>query len=406
MAKTKKAFFIVFLASTFLSPGSTQAEIVPGASLYFAPSVGTYIVGDTFTVSLYVNTASQAVNAIEAKITFPPDKLQVVSPSTGKSVIGIWIGQPEYSNQTGTVHIQGAIPNPGLNVKEGLVSTITFRAKSAGQASIKISDSSKVLLNDGQGTDVLTDTSGAIIDLILPPPQGPVTVSATHPDQTKWYPSNAVTISWLDDDRVDAYSYILDENPLTVPDNVPEGSDGGVSFDNASDGLHYFHIKARRFGVWGGVTHYIVRIDNTPPADFKISIEPGLQTSQTRPIIEFNTTDQESGISFYEVKVIGLSASLDSTADQQPFFTESGSPYVPTLEPGKYKVIVRAHDVAGNVRDVESELLIYTPAFGFLGLITPNLLWSILLLACFVGVGLYFYRSSRTAVSKESSVNM
>ena len=134
--------------------GATGATAhAANASLYLSPSSGSFPEGSTFTVSLYVNTGGQAVNAVQADLTFPRDKLQVVSPSTGNSFIRTWVTQPSYSNTDGTLHFAGAIPSPGISTNAGLVSTITFRATDTGTAVVKLLDTSRVLLNDGQGTD-------------------------------------------------------------------------------------------------------------------------------------------------------------------------------------------------------------------------------------------------------------
>ena len=387
-------FVFAFSLVSFLFPRALSAQ-ENSVSLYLVPAGGTYVVGDTFTVSLYVNTAGETINAIEANLTFPPDKLQVVSPSSGRSVIELWLGQPSYSNSAGTLSFIGAIPNPGLNVSQGLVSTITFRAKQTGRAVIDFSADSKVLLNDGFGTPVLGKKSGAILDLVLPPPQGPTVVSTSHPDQSRWYSVSSVVLSWSGEPTAHAYSFVLDDEPITIPDNTAEGAAESVSFADVADGVHYFHIKARRGNVWGGTTHFVARVDTSPPAQFPITILPSNYTSVDRPIVEFTTTDGDSGVSFYEVKVVGLSAGKDTTADQQPFFVEAASPYLPQLTPGKYEVIVRAHDAAGNVQEAKSNVQVLTPGLGFLGYFNPNILWLFVLVLGFCLVAFYLYRVSR-----------
>src|SRR3989344_1767081 len=104
------------------------------ATFFLSPTSGTFAVGETFSVSVYVNTGGNFINTIEANLVFPPDKLQVVSPSIGKSFIEIWVGQPQYSNIDGTISFRGAVPSPGINVSQGLISTITFRVKATGRA--------------------------------------------------------------------------------------------------------------------------------------------------------------------------------------------------------------------------------------------------------------------------------
>lgn len=334
---------------------TNETRALGEASLYLGPASGTFTVGSTFTVSIYLNTSGEFVNAVEANVSFPPDKLQVVSPTAGTSLVQVWVNQPTYSNTAGTLKFQGAIPTPGINTQSGIVSTVTFRVKSIGAATIKILDSSRVLLNDGKGTDVLGNRSGAVYSLVLPPPAGPVVSSPTNSDQERWYPTKTPVFRWESAPDVTAFSFMIDDLPVSEPDDISEGLQTAVSYPNLSDGIHYFHIKALRAGPagggWGGTTHYIAKIDNAPPAAFKVEFSPGERTSNKRPIIAFTTTDAVSGIDHYELKIISLDPRpMDGSGEgvDTPFFIEAVSPYVPELNIGRYDVVVQAFDRAGN----------------------------------------------------------
>ncbi|MDO8516248.1 MAG: cohesin domain-containing protein [bacterium] len=335
------------------------------ASLYLSPAGGTFTVDSTFTVSILLNTGGEAINAVEANLSFPPDKLQVVSPSAGTSFVKTWIAPPTYSNSDGTLKFQGALPNPGINTESGLVSTVTFRIKSVGMASIRFSDTSRVLLNDGKGTDILDKTSGGTFHLILPPPQGPIVTSRTNPDQEKWYKSGIAAFEWVAPPDLEGYSYILDDDPNGTPDDISEGTQTHTSYDNVSDGIHYFRIKALRQGAWGGITTYELKIDRTPPAKFDIDIAPSDYTARKTPIISFYTTDDQSGLDHYELAVISLDK--ETGRDQKPFFIETASPYVNTFDVGHYEVIVRGYDKTGNYTQADASLTVVNPIFEIIG---------------------------------------
>src|SRR5688572_4130774 len=115
------------------------------------PPFGIYKVGDNFDMTVLLNTEGQNVNAIEMAFSFPPDKLQLVSPATTNSIIGVYTSAPKFNNTLGRVEIVGGIPN-GINVSAGVITKLTFRVKSVGQATIRFLDNSQVLLNDGKGT--------------------------------------------------------------------------------------------------------------------------------------------------------------------------------------------------------------------------------------------------------------
>ncbi|MBU6500838.1 MAG: hypothetical protein KGJ89_01820 [Patescibacteria group bacterium] len=356
-------FFLFAVFFAVISPIKAEAA----ASLYVSPPSGTFTVGSTFTVSIYVNSGGQSINAVEADLKFPADRLQVVSPTTGKSLIQVWVSQPTYSNLDGTMKFQGTIPSPGINTDSGLISTVTFRVKSVGTASLQILDSSQVLLNDGLGTNILGQTTSGIYYLVLPAPAGPIVTSRTNPDQSKWYSTHQVVFEWSAPSDIQGYSYILDQDPSGEPDDISEGTNTRVVYDKLADGTYYFHIKSLRQGAWGGITDYVVNIDNDPPAKFTIDFSPGDTTSNHRPIIDFTTTDKTSGLDHYELKIIPLDMPLAvTTQNDTPFFIETQPPYSQQLADGRYDVYVRAYDKAGNYYQAESRLTITKPIFEFL----------------------------------------
>ncbi|MDO8715767.1 MAG: cohesin domain-containing protein [Dehalococcoidales bacterium] len=372
-----------------LTPNFALAQ--SGASLSLSPTSGTFTVGSTFTVSVILNTGGQAINAIEANLSFPPDKLQVVSPLIGTSIIGIWTNQPQFDNQKGTLRFQGGIPDPGITTSRGVVANITFRVKSVGTASMKFLDSSKTLLNDGLATDFLANTSSGIYNLTLPPPAGPLVVSETHPDQTIWYKNSTTVLRWTNNFPVDGYSYILNEEPIDIPDDIVDNKGESVVYRGLVDRLHFFHIKALRSGVWGEASHLAVKIDTTPPADFPIKISPAARTSSEKPLIYFSTSDALSGMDHYELKIVSRQVSAPNKIGQnQSFFIEASSPYSPELSLGKYDAIVRAYDKAGNFREVAQKIVITTPILSLLGFeFLPR--WAVVILGTLALLALIYF---------------
>ena len=188
-----RILFAIFFGVILILPGRVEA-----ATLSLSPSSGTFSVGSTFDASLLLDTNGKSINAIAVSLSFQPDMLQVVSPSTGQSVVGVWTAAPKYNNSTGRIDLQGGIPN-GITASSALITTLTFRVKSVGEALIKFLDGSKVLLNDGLGTNALTQTGNAFYQLKLPPPAGPTLNSETNPDQATWYPSRTVSFHFVNE---------------------------------------------------------------------------------------------------------------------------------------------------------------------------------------------------------------
>lgn len=360
MKSIKRSFFLlIFLIffSFFFKSGIANA-----ATLSLSPSTGTFAVGSTFDVSIFMDTNGKSVNALSISLDFPPDMLQVVSPSLGQSVIGVWTSAPKFDNSNGKISLQGGIPG-GITASNALISTVTFRVKSVGSAIVKFLDGSKVLLNDGLGTNALSQTTSAIYSLKLPPPAGPSLASETNPDQSQWYKNNTVSFSFAGGAAgIEGYSYTLSDDPSTIPDNINLGTKDYVTYNNLADGIHFFHIKSLRDGVWGGTTHYSVKIDSTPPAAFDIIISPSSHTSNQEPIIQFSTTDSFSGVDHYEMKIVPL-----SSVKADSLFTEVTSPYLaPKMDKGSYDVIVRAYDKAHSYREVTQRLVITNAFFSFI----------------------------------------
>lgn len=362
------------------------------AILSLNPSSGTFIVGSTFDVSLLLDTQGKSINTIIASLGFSPDKLQLVSPTTGRSVIGLWISQPKFNNATGQVGLEGGIPG-GINVSNALVTTLTFRVKGVDSAIIKFLDKSKVLLNDGLGTNDLRQTQSGVYNLVLPPPGGPIVASETHPDQSKWYSNSMLILRWAGSQPIEGYSYVLNDEPIDIPDNISEGDRPSVIYRNISDGTHYFHIKARSGDSWGGVTHFAVNIDTTPSSEFPIKIIPDSRTTRRQPVVEFLATDRFSGIDHYELKLVSLWLNPGDPTTEQPLFIEAQSPYVfPQLELGDYDVIIRAYDKAGNYQEKTERLEIVTVLFKFIkgegveikGWFTVPWLWFWIAIAGFI----------------------
>ncbi len=402
MSKRILILFSVSLALLF-SVCFAMPTFAGGASLYLSPVSGTFYLGSTFDVSIFLNTGGNDVNAVEVDLKFDPRKLQIASPTAGKSFISVWISQPTYSNTNGNASFQGGIPSPGINTSAGLVSTITFRAVAPGETSVSFLDSSQILLDDGKGTDILSSLGRGVYTIVIPPPEGPKVFSSTHPDQNKWYKNNNPTFSWEKEEGVTNFSYSIDNDFQGVPDNIPEGDHTSVSYSDIEDGLWYFHVKAEKGDIWGGTSHYLVQIDTTSPADFTLVFEPVLMSptiTSREPIISFITTDALSGLSHYELKVINF----NKEKAEAGFFVEVVSPYkLPRLDLGEYQIIVRTYDLAGNWQEVSQKIEVVEPGKIFYvikeGIHIFNIYltwwkatWILLLLIVFILVFIFFCR--------------
>ncbi|MDP3003953.1 MAG: hypothetical protein Q8N43_00360, partial [Candidatus Azambacteria bacterium] len=93
MEKTQKIKFLIYsvFAVVFFAALPAAAQAV---NLYFTPSAGSYSVGSSITVNVYVSSVNQAMNAASGIISFPQDKLEVTSLSKTGSIFTLWVQEP------------------------------------------------------------------------------------------------------------------------------------------------------------------------------------------------------------------------------------------------------------------------------------------------------------------------
>lgn len=327
-------------------------DVMAKSQVLFTPASGTFTQGSTFNVPVYINTKNNNVGAMELKISFDPRVLSVVKPSGGSSVIGLWIEAPSYDNTRGTITFIGGIPR-GITTSSGLIATITFQAKEVGSASVSLDKSSRILLNDGVGSPVTIESNTARYTVAYSPPGGVKVSSDTHPFHDNWYNNRDATFIWENEPGVAGYSIDFDNKPNTIPDSVIDTQESSKTFNNVGNGVWYFHIKASKNGVWGSTTHYEVKIDAEPPAEFVPEINYLTAAIIDRALVSFFTTDALSGMDYYEVGMIDKS----KPATESPAFFRSESPYqVPIDSIEHARLIVRAFDRAGNVRDASIDI--------------------------------------------------
>lgn len=370
MEKTQKIKFLIsfaFAIGFFTAlPAVTQA-----ATLYFSPSSGTYEVGTSFTVSVYVSSADQAMNAASGVISFPSDKLAVESLSKSGSIFSLWVQEPSFSNNAGTVNFEGIVLNPGFTGASGKIVTVNFRVKAAGNAPLRFSSGS-VLANDGKGTNILTElgdanfslggtTEPAAPEAITPvevagTPPAPEISSPTHPDPNKWYALKDVKFTWNISKDITGVRLLVGRlsNAIPTVTYIPPISERELT--NLEDGIWYFSVQLRNDAGWGAVSRFRFQIDTEKPSSFDIrEIERDDKTNPRAKFV-FEAKDETSGIDHYEVQIDGESWQVWKDDGSGVFET-------PVLDPGKHTLIAKVFDKAGNylANSVEFEIQALEP---------------------------------------------
>lgn len=356
---TKSVFFSFAFVIFFLP---TLAE---AASLGFSPSTLTRSLNDNFTVTVSLSSNDVAMNAASGVISFDKDKLEIVSLSKTNSIMSLWVQEPSFSNQNGTVNFEGVVLNPGFQGAQGNLLTITFRAKASGQANVRFT-SGTILANDGVGTNILSGlgsanflitggtTPAASVPATAVPPEGngPAITSTTHPDQSKWYANSAPEFVWvLPEDALEVRTVISASSGATPSISyIPPITSKTV--EPLTDGVYYFALQIRTASGWSDVGRYRINIDTKPPEPFSITFPHSNRGFEPQPVIMFNTTDKGSGVSGYEVVIDGKGpAKVAPAADSNPY-------PLPPQVPGDYTVTVTASDEAGNSRSASESFTI------------------------------------------------
>ena len=363
MSMSFRVYLTSFIGILCLLPLAASA-----ATLDLLPTSVAVGTGESFTERITVSSANQAMNAISGTIVFPPDVLQVVSVSKANSVLSLWVQEPTFSNTDGTVSFSGVVPNPGYIGTRGQVFSIQFRARRAGMAPVSFSASSQVLANDGNGTDILTDTSAASVSVttatVAPPPSAATTgdllariTSSSHPDQTHWYNLSHAIFDWTNAQNVSTVRIGYDQNASGIPTVVYTDAISHKELD-LSDGISYFHVQERISGGWSPVSSYRVQIDTMPPLLFTVTFPQGTTTSSDSSITTvFTTTDELSGIDHYQVAVDGKVFTVTADVGSRPYQVSAG--------PGAHMLLVQAYDKAGNFSTANGRFFVTGEASSF-----------------------------------------
>src|SRR3989344_4758082 len=296
----KPVLFTLLLGALLLLYGTLLANLILAndARLYLSPASGTQYVGANFSVAVLVNSGSHSTNAYKAVVQFPTALLSVTSVSVAGSICTLQVtGSPGYSNSAGTATFECGHQG-SFSGSSGRIGTINFSVKAAGTANLSFS-TAQVKAADGSGTEVLGSTGGATFNLQPAPVGAPAVSSPTHQDQNSWYPAREVELSWTTPAESNGFSYVFNDQLGTTPDDVSEGIATSGSFTARSDGIYYFHIKARGASGWGPTTHYKIQADITPPETFTTSSNPDAGNVTAAPLIQAQVTAPTSGVDHY-----------------------------------------------------------------------------------------------------------
>lgn len=391
--------FVGILLLGFLVLLALPAQAATNTRIYLTPSSGRLNLGNEFEIEVLADTQGSSVNTAEANLTFSSNTLELLSVTQGSTFV---LPTPDSKLVEGnTIYIGGGLPTPGYNGKSGVIGVLKFRAKAIGRATVNLTRG-RMLLNDGNGSSANVSTSGASFD-ITPAAVGSVEVySPTHSNQQAWSNHNDVELAWILPAGAKEVSYIWDQSPDTIPDDIIDPSTtNSISFPKTADGTWYFHIKARGSAPnypFGQTVNYKVSIDTVAPTSINLKLlhEKDDAHVSTTPSIAFSAIDATSGVWRYDVYMDNKF--VKELADE-PFLYDG-------QELGDHVIKVIGYDRAGN--SIESKLPItITPTTAFPA--SRPVSWPVIIVTLnallLLAVGVVIYRQNKQLNVSHNSVD-
>jgi len=133
-------------------------------------------------VVISIDTQGEDINAVQAHASFNPGDFTITGINDGGSIIDLWIEQPTFSNESGTVDFSGIIPG-GVDIASGTIVTLNILPRSGGISTGFAIASATVLLNDGKGTPAsVTTMSNPFVLTVLSSTTPPFVLDTQPPD--------------------------------------------------------------------------------------------------------------------------------------------------------------------------------------------------------------------------------
>lgn len=331
------------------------------AELYFEPQNRTIQQCENFTVEVWLDTQGENINAVEASLLFSQGKIELADLSQGGSLLDLWLVEPSFSNQTGEINFSGGIPN-GFQGK-GKILSLAFSPVPAEAdiitAQIIFQNGSKVLLNDGYGTEASLTFKTADFVITAAAKDLPVIISQTHPNQSFWYADKKPLFSWEAAQGAD-YSYQLigsDKKIVASGEKIKTKEENiALDFDlsGENDGVFYFSLRQKLPGQeWSQeAAHFRIMADTVPPEDFFPQIGKDEFISEGKYFVSFAAKDKTSGVDYYEASEIDDWGIFDfiNINKKNLVWRKASSPYLLADQSLKSKILIKAVDKAGNER--------------------------------------------------------
>lgn len=339
-----------------ITPIQEPSYTIYNATLKFEPDGNIIGLDSKQRINIRLDTGGEAINTVQAIVNYDSSIVKVEEIITTNSLCAPeFFLEKEINNKLGEVRITCALPSPGLTGNRGAVAELVIQPLRTGDLTLSFKEGTKVLANDGLGTNVLRIATNA--NYQVAPSKFLLTgvnkvsfpqinlFSSTHPNSERWYNKKDIRIFWPVYKGY-SYIYLFNKTPDTILGDGQTLTDNSIALRVDSDGINYFHIAPYKDGKIGLTSHLKFKIDATPP------IPPTIKTSGTKVRLndvvrfEFSGEDETSGLQpAYFIKI-----------DKGTHLPSLHQLYIGFPEKGSHTLSVRVFDNADNFTDSEVEI--------------------------------------------------
>lgn len=184
------------------------------------------------------------------------------------------------------------------------------------------------------------------------PAMGAIT-SESHAAEASWYADQNPLLAWSATDAVSGvsgYTWTLDANATTAAPMNGESYTTSTSYSSLTDGVWYFHARARDgAGNWGVTAHRTVRVDTTAPSG-TLSLDAGAA------VTEDVVVSADSSVSDISPMQMRFSVNGGSAWTSWETYAAHLAITIPSVE-GTATVLAEYRDAAGNVRALSDTIV-------------------------------------------------
>jgi hypothetical protein len=297
------------------------------SSLSFSPASGTFSAGSTMKVNVYANTGGENVNAVQANVAYPTDKLQFLSVSTRGSALTIFA---EKYAAGGVVRLAGGTPSPGFSGNK-LVASISFKVlQDTGTAALSFTGESAIL-RDSDNSNTLSGKGTGSYTL------GKAAASSASGTPTLTKTAGGISVNTVVIENVTTSQAIISwKTDIKSDSTVEYGKDTNYGFTELSKEMVTDHrVVLANYLLPGSTYHFRVRSADASGKE-GMSDDAIITTKGYEVLIHVSDVSGKA--------VAGATVTLYSEPQQQIVTDANGEARFLNIAPGKHGVIVKQNN--------------------------------------------------------------